>query len=189
MSMIKYDAQLDTPNDALYLRCTRPDDALALHSLVVDPANNPYLARFEPWAQDFTLAEAQAQTARVSQRMRQGDCAIMQYMAMRRTKGGEPDRMIGCDTLFNHVGDSAILGYWQAFAECGNGFATQGARRLIEHAQEVWGLKEVLLRIADDNTPSQAVARRLGAKITDKVVRVETRGQTYDKRLWAKALI
>jgi RimJ/RimL family protein N-acetyltransferase len=182
--MTAYAPRLETVDADLHLQLVQPDDAQALYDLVADPVNNAHLGRFEPWAEGYTLEQAQAQTTRVSERMSRGDDAIMQYMAVWSADGSPEGRMAGCYTLFGHIGESALLGYWQAFAACGKGFATHSARRLIEYAQEVWGLKTVVLNIADDNTPSQAVARRLSAVPTDEMVHFETYGRPRDERVW-----
>jgi ribosomal-protein-serine acetyltransferase len=184
MPMIKYASQLETVNPELYLSAIQPSDAQALYNVVVDPENNAYLARYESWAAGFTLAEAQTQTAGISEHMAQGGSTIIQYAAMRRANGAETGHLIGCYSLFGHVGDSALLGYWHARAARGNGFATHGVQRLLEHAQEVWDLGEVILHIATDNIPSQAVARRLGAEPIGGSVEDEVNGRVYQRQLW-----
>jgi RimJ/RimL family protein N-acetyltransferase len=184
MAMIKYAQQLETVNPELYLSAIQLSDAQPLYDLVADPENNAYLARYESWAEGFTLADAQKQTAGVSAHMAEGGSVIMQYAAKRRTGEAETSRLIGCYSLFQHVGDSALLGYWHARAACGKGFATLGVKRLLEHAQEVWDLSEVILHIATDNTPSQAVARRLGAVPIDGGVEDKVNGRVYQRQLW-----
>ncbi len=162
-----YANQLEIPGvDDLYLRRPQLDDAATLYNLVNEPENNAHLARFERWVEHYTLEEAQTQTARTIQRMDNEHPSSMQYLAIHRSEqGGE--HVIGCNTLFAHVGDLAVLGYWQVLSACGRGFATMGARRLIEYAREVWELNEIRLRIMEDNIASKKLAQRLGAQPTN----------------------
>ena len=179
-----YRPVLETADPAHILRATHPDDAPALHALANDPANNAFLARYERWAQGFTQEEAQVQTARVSGHMLLGGTTLMQYLAWHQGPEDAAERLTGCHTLYDRLGASAFMGYWQVPASCGKGLATLGAQRLLAYAQEVWDLNEVILRIADDNERSQAMARRLGAQRTGTIMTVEERGHTDLMRVW-----
>ena len=188
MSVIEYARQLETPDPSLYLRSPQADDAAAFYHLVASPANKPHLTQFETWADNFTFQDAQAHTARISQSMREGAEDIMQYLAVRRMGEGKADCLVGCSSLFDRVGRSAMLGYWLAPDHCGKGYATTSAARLVAYGQEAWGLEEVILRIAYDNAASQAVAKRLGAEPTGQTIYTDLRGEPYEKQLWKISL-
>ena len=56
------------------------------------------------------------------------------------------------------------VGWGLARAAWGKGYATEGATAAIEWAFDKLGWSEVIHCIAPDNTPSQAVAQRLGSR-------------------------
>lgn len=45
------------------------------------------------------------------------------------------------------------------------GYATEGVKRLICFAREIWNIKMILAEIHKDNTPSISLAKRLGFKL------------------------
>jgi len=56
------------------------------------------------------------------------------------------------------------VGWGLARAAWGKGYATEGATAAIDWAFDKLGWSEVIHCIAPDNTPSQAVAQRLGSR-------------------------
>jgi RimJ/RimL family protein N-acetyltransferase len=56
------------------------------------------------------------------------------------------------------------VGWGLARSAWGNGYATEGASAAIDWAFDTLGWSEVIHCIAPDNTPSQAVAQRLGSR-------------------------
>jgi RimJ/RimL family protein N-acetyltransferase len=177
--MTHFESRLEMADPAIYLRAPQPADAELLFATVTDPINNAHLGATEPWARGFALEDARQQVENVSRRMAEGG-DIMQYFVV----SNENEALLGCTTLFDYRGSSAILGCWLVANACGKGYAAQSTRRVIEYGAEAWGLEEVVLRIADDNIASQKAARKNGADPTGWTVSVETNGRTYDKRIW-----
>ena len=54
------------------------------------------------------------------------------------------------------------LGYHIYPSFRGNGYALEACRAILEYADAVMGLDEVLLRVADENSASRALAQKLG---------------------------
>jgi RimJ/RimL family protein N-acetyltransferase len=58
--------------------------------------------------------------------------------------------------------------YWAlAPAHRGQGYATEAARALIEHAFDAFGLARILATTERGNAASQAVMRRLGMRVEE----------------------
>ena len=177
--MTSYSDRLETGDPALYLRRTQPDEGPELFNFVTAADNYPHLCTFEQWPVGFTREQAEAQVAGVCRRMTGPGDEIMQY----RLRAGEDDRMVGCVTLFNHVGHSAVLGYYVAAAACGNNYATMGARRILDYAAQEWSLEEVVCRISPHNTPSLRVAAKLGASGGELAI-LQTDSGLVKKQIW-----
>lgn len=80
----------------------------------------------------------------------------------------------------------AVMTYWLLASARGRGLGSPLARALVEHARRGSVLEAVLL-IAPDNTPSQAVAQRLGARPTGETVPHPAGGTRRTER-WLLAL-
>lgn len=79
-----------------------------------------------------------------------------------RDASGEPLGMCG---LVDRDGlDHPDIGYAYLERHSGKGYATEAARVVLRHAQEVIGLKTVLAITAPENTPSQRVLEKIGLK-------------------------
>ncbi|MEM6926470.1 MAG: GNAT family N-acetyltransferase [Myxococcota bacterium] len=59
--------------------------------------------------------------------------------------------------------DGCELGYWLASDQTGHGYATEGARGLVDQAFDALGLDAVFMSCEAENMASNEVARRLGA--------------------------
>ena len=60
----------------------------------------------------------------------------------------------------------AKLGYWLGTAHTGKGLTTQAAQLIIEFARNELALEKLIIRIAEDNVASIAIAKKLGAVFT-----------------------
>lgn len=83
--------------------------------------------------------------------------------AVTRRDTGE---LVGSIGLWNPGGWPEIeLGYWLTRAGTGQGFATEAGAAARRYAYEVLGLGPIVSFIHPDNHASQAVVRRLGARL------------------------
>ncbi|MSP53069.1 MAG: N-acetyltransferase [Gammaproteobacteria bacterium] len=57
----------------------------------------------------------------------------------------------------------AKLGYWLGTPHTGKGFTTQAAGLIMEFARNELALEKLIIRVAEDNLPSIAIAKKLGA--------------------------
>ncbi|WP_175408330.1 GNAT family N-acetyltransferase [Streptomyces sp. TRM64462] len=81
---------------------------------------------------------------------------------------------------------TAEAGCWLEPAAVGRGLVTRAARVLIDWAVEQRGIHRVEWWVSPDNTPSIAVARRLGMT-RDGVLRASHlyRGERHDEEIWS----
>lgn len=79
-----------------------------------------------------------------------------------RDAGGE--RLGMCGLVDRDGLDHPDIGYAYLERHSGKGYATEAARVVLRHAQEVLGLKTILAITAPENTPSQRVLEKIGLK-------------------------
>jgi RimJ/RimL family protein N-acetyltransferase len=80
---------------------------------------------------------------------------------------------------------TANLGYWIRTSESGNGFATEAAAAMIEHARTHFGLTRIEIAVHPLNTRSARVAHALGARDEGIVpARIVHRGCPTDAHLF-----
>jgi len=65
------------------------------------------------------------------------------------------------------------FGYWLDAGHQGKGIMTHSCRAMIEHSFKVWKLNRITIEFATENTPSRAVAERLGFKLEGVTQQVE----------------
>lgn len=163
-------------SEGVYLRPTAPDDADALFELV---DANPYLQEYQQWTRNYTPELAREGVARALGLMELGEW--MQYRLMRQDR--HATLMIGTITLHEIDRDAhtAALGYYIAEQEQGKGLASRASRLVLERARDQYDLQQILLRIEAGNLPSEYVARKLGAELTDKV---HMDDEQVERRIW-----
>jgi RimJ/RimL family protein N-acetyltransferase len=77
------------------------------------------------------------------------------------------------------------VGWGLAREAWGKGYATEGSIAAIDWAFDTLGWSEVIHCIAPDNTPSQAVARRLGSRIL-RTTNLPAPFETYTVDVWGQ---
>ena len=71
--------------------------------------------------------------------------------------------------VFEHEGTRRYEFGWRLIESArGNGYATEAAQAVLEHAGEVWS-GDILVMIAPNNAPSSNVARKIGSTFWKKV--------------------
>lgn len=58
--------------------------------------------------------------------------------------------------------DNAEIGYWLSQDKMGLGIMTRSCQRLIRYGFEKLGFKRIIIRVAEENTSSIAIPKRLG---------------------------
>jgi ribosomal-protein-serine acetyltransferase len=119
--------------------------------------NREYLGRWLGWAEDMrTLEDARAFIARGLTRLAEDDLPWVGIW--------QDGRMVGGLLFFPEVRQikSTEIGYWLSEAATGRGLMTRAARAMLGYAFETLGLNKVGLRAEVENSPSRAVADRLG---------------------------
>ena len=155
--------------ERLLLRPAWPEDWKALHGGIADAGVVRNLAR-APWpylpehAREFV--------------MRPQDPRLPHFLLTRPGPNGS--ELIGCAGLGENEG-RAELGYWIARPYWGQGYATEGARGVIEVAR-LLGHRELEGGHFLDNSASGKVLRKLGFRPTGKVAQRHScaRGERTD---------
>lgn len=81
-----------------------------------------------------------------------------------------PPQVIGLVTLFRRPPDQGEVGYALHSSEHGNGYATEAAEALINHAFGHLDLHRVHIRTRSTNAPAAAVATKLGMRLEGRLV-------------------
>ena len=141
--------------ERLILRPFRADDFEAHASMAADPLVARYLGdgrtlgREEAWRSFAMLI---------------GHWELRGYGLWALTRRGD-DRMIGRVGFFFPEGWPGFeIGWTLERAAWGNGYATEGARRVLAYGFETLGEDEVISVIHPDNAPSIRVAERIGER-------------------------
>jgi ribosomal-protein-serine acetyltransferase len=146
--------ELPVDDEVSLVRLSR-DDANEVYRLV--DGDRQHLARFELWALGYTLKDAQDSFVNYEETV--GSGLEASYKVMRR---GE---FVGLTYLFRTGTEEARLGYWLIQSAEGQGVMARATRRLRDYGFKEWGLDSIYLEIMSDNVRSQALARRLGARL------------------------
>ncbi|HEX9069829.1 MAG TPA: GNAT family protein [Ktedonobacterales bacterium] len=120
-------------------------------------ANRTYLGRWLGWAEDMrTLDDAETFIARGLTRLAEDDLPWVGIW--------QDGHLVGGLLFFPVVRQvkSTEIGYWLSEAATGKGLMTRAARAMLGYAFEKLGLNKVGLQAEVENTPSRAVADRLG---------------------------
>lgn len=101
--------------------------------------------------------------------------------ALRRKDTGV---LVGENMLLTRPGPGALeVGYWIASAHAGRGFATESTQALLEVAHDLEGVERVIFQCDVRNAPSNAIPRKLGAKVEDHV-EVDDGDGPHDLDVW-----
>ena len=142
-------------SERLHLEAFHPDAAAEV--LEVLQAEAPRLKRYMPFAVEVAPLETQVELFGEFRR-RFADHDFTFFIRSRRT-----GRFLGGCGLHPRVGPlGSEVGYWLREDALGHGYATEAVKMLCQLAFEQEKLDRVELRIEPDNTPSVAVAERLG---------------------------
>jgi len=140
--------------ERLTLTPPTPDDADFVLELLNDPG----------WIKNIgdrgvrTLDEARAYIAeRFSKSL---------WLVVRDASG---ERLGMCGLVDRDGLDHLDIGYAYLERHSGKGYATEAARVVLRHAQEVLGHKTILAITAPDNTPSQRVLEKIGLKFVQMI--------------------
>lgn len=156
------------PEEDVYLKLVQRDSAPAMMEFMANNTNVDYLKEFQPWVVTMNPYSIMRTIALRIADMRRG--TSLQYHIM------QGDQMAGDITLFDRVEDRACVGYYVGEAFAGRGYATRATQALIDYSArpDVWNTRYYQLLISDENEPSKAVARKLGATPTDNFSSEET---------------
>ena len=140
--------------DDLELRSLRDEDARELYAAV--EANREHLSPWMPWAAGQTLAGTEIFVRSAIRQERDRDGAQLALV-----ERGEICGVAGFHRI-DHENDTTSVGYWLAADRQGRGLMTRAVAALVDHAFDELRLHRVELRAAPANTPSRALAERLG---------------------------
>lgn len=143
----------------LRLRAWSPDQAAELRAVL--DANDAHLRPWIPFMakEPRSLEETRAWLGEIETAFRSGEA--LRY----RVERLEEERLLGEVMLIDRVGEGALEGgYWLARDAGGEGFAAEAMGRLCTLAFEELGATSVEFHCDERNEPSNALARRLGAR-------------------------
>lgn len=177
---------LVAPEDNLYLQAVEetPEEIARLMDFVHDPHNYPHLTRFESWPREMNQLDATEYVGIAASNMDLGN--TLEYRITQRVDNEHV--LLGGVNLYarsanQHGQQSAKMAYFVAHDAQGKGYVSRSARQLLRHASrpDVWDLGRVDLLIDPKNTPSQWVARSLGAMVI-----ASTLGHGQKMQQWTK---
>lgn len=146
--------------DRLLLRPGWAEDAEALFAAIADEGIVRNLAS-APWP--YTLADAHGFLAAP----RAADTPS--FLMFRRTRGAP--QLVGAVGIGRHPDDGLELGYWVARPYWGLGYATEGARAVIDLARDSLRHNRLVAGYFADNPASGRVLAKLGFRPTGTVQR------------------
>lgn len=144
--------------DGLLLRPLRASDAEAFAAAARESVSS--VGRWMDWCRaDYPLAEAQEWVAATE---RERALRLSYEMGVFDARNGAFLGGTGLNQI-NQTHNFCNLGYWVRESCQGHGIATRAARILTGFGLQELGLTRIEIVIAEDNAPSRAVARNLGA--------------------------
>ena len=141
-------------DDGRYLRPLKDTDAAELHALI--DRNRPQLARWMHWAQEQTPEQTLVFIHRSRAKESENSGLQRAIVAAQRIVG-----MVGFAEI-DWQNRSTEIGYWLDEAQQGRGLMTSAVAALANHAFDSLHLNRLEIRTDVENTPSRAVAERLG---------------------------
>lgn len=135
--------------------------------------NREYLAQWLPWALDEpSLAKTEAFINERLRRFAEGRHILTGIWYQDQLVG-----LISC--ALNPRLRAGEIGYWLAEPFLGRGIMTRACRALVTYGFEVLGLQRIEIRVATDNTRSQAIPKRLGFRQEGVLRRTGRIGDRY----------
>jgi ribosomal-protein-serine acetyltransferase len=166
----------------LVLRTFAPADASQLYAAV--HASRPELGEWLDWCRDrYTQADA---TAWIERSLTPEVWKDTRNFGLFRA--GSDGGLVGCVGLskIDWSVSCANLGYWIRTDQAGNGFATEAAAAITDHARTRLGLARVEIAVHPLNTRSAYVAHALGARDEGLVpARIVYRGDLVAARVFS----
>ena len=139
--------------ERLILRAPRFEDAQAIATLVNDRRIAENTARIP---HPYGLADAQAFLTAAN-----ADDGEIVFLITTQTNG-----IVGCCGIAKLDGDTPEIGYWLGVAFWGQGYATEAARDLIDHAFGELGYDTLLAGARVSNPASRRVLQKCGFQWT-----------------------
>jgi ribosomal-protein-serine acetyltransferase len=142
-------------SDRLELIPLNLTDAPALFALVT--SNRTYLKRWLPWLDSNQTLEDSRQYIRQSMECAQTHQSLISGIFYDQGLVG----VVGLNSIDwdNRIGG---IGYWLDAAHQGKGIMTQACRAVMDYSFTVLHLNRIEIRCATKNSPSEAIAQRLG---------------------------
>jgi RimJ/RimL family protein N-acetyltransferase len=171
---------LDVPGEMeterLTMRVPRPGEGESINDAVRESMTE--VGQWMPWANPMpepAATEKWCREAAAKFITREGFHYVL------RLKG--PDAIVGVCGIhrFDWTVPMFEIGYWLRTSHCGRGLMTEGVRRLVDMAFEVFQANRIEIRVDDRNDRSARVAERLGCKL-DGVLRSDARGVAKELR-------
>ena len=147
-------------SDSVVLRALRPDDDRPLLQLVEE--NQEFLARWLPWAHDYSLEMARTFIVKVREGYARESSLEFALEVERQLAG-----MTGFNRIEREAGEAEI-GYWLAERHNGRGIMTRACRTLIDHGFRSLGLQRIVIQAGHDNLQSRAIPERLGFRLEEE---------------------
>ncbi len=144
--------------EGVELRPLTRADAAEAFSLIA--ANRAHLDRWLRWSSTVqTLADVQGFIAQFSEKQLRGDGFHLGIRVDGRLAGG-------CICWYIHRQNrNAEVGYWLGAEYLGRGLATRAANAVVDRLFSGEGVHRVEMQCAVDNSPSRAIAERLGFRL------------------------
>lgn len=173
---MKLPRRLET--ERLVLSAWSPDDADELRAIL--DVDDEYLRPWIPFmaAEPRSLESTRQWLVDIAAQFDTGE--NFRY-ALRLKEGGA---LVGENMLLTRPGPGALeVGYWIASAYAGRGLATESTQAMLSLAHDVEGVERVVFQCDVRNAPSNAIPRKLGAKVEDHV-HVEDDDGEADLDVW-----
>jgi ribosomal-protein-serine acetyltransferase len=174
-----------------------------LFAISLDDDDGALLRPLEPWRSEEFLANVERGREWIGRWIRLADLVtdsasarsfLQDYAEKTATDTGRiygiwlDEKLVG-GVLFRTMDvaqGTAEVGCWLEPAATGRGLVTRAARVIIDWAIEERGIHRIEWRVSSGNTPSIAVAERLGMQ-RDGVLRGENlhHGRRYDVQVWS----
>lgn len=162
------------------LRRLRASDATAIAAAVL--ASMDHLRPWMPWA-TREAAEHANQLARVTEADQNWESGLGYVYSVLTAGEGTLAGEIGMHR--REGGQSVELGYWIAASQSRRGYATRAAGAMTSAALALPGVSRVEIHCDAANTPSAAVARKLGFRLNRiEQRRAEAPGETGRLMVW-----
>lgn len=161
-------SQLSTAR--LNVRPWRPDDRPALERMATDRDMMRYVTNGEPWTQERLDLFLERQAGYYEEHG-------LAFGALTHRAG---DRVIGIAGIQPLDSGDFEIGWWVWKDHWGQGYATEAARAVVDHARFRLGLTRLVAVIDPPNAASIRVAEKIGMRFDKLVSARETRAERPD---------